>query len=133
MINFAAFQLLIERNEARTDGTFNMGEVFHPCGSPSCLIGGYIHNDKLLKPQLNIGRNLIGWIAELQRHFRISYSEAAELFHSDGCNNAKTLPDALAYVRAFVARKLAEAEPAARSDDASLRQSITKLPELVEV
>lgn len=69
------------------------------CGTPACVWGHYNN----AHPRA-FARDA-GVMVPAMQHFGVTYDEAAELFGSRGCGNAKTGPEAAAYIRAFVKRK----------------------------
>lgn len=97
-----------------------------PCGTPACLLGNYaartdLQSDFRMDPRLT--RILANWgtapftSVEIAEHFDLSRWEIEALFGSKGCGGAgENREKALAYVEAFIARKLAE-RPAPQPDD----------------
>jgi hypothetical protein len=82
------------------------------CGTPSCVLGHYaarrdLQDEFRLTPQSN-------WMLDANGdepnyddpsvcdHFDLTEKEAAELFGSHGCNDARTPQEAIAYIEAFI-------------------------------
>lgn len=82
------------RQRAKPKAGYNQRRVVHDCGAPACLLG---HADALFHGPVYL------------EFFAVEAAESVELFHNNGCGNARTdWRKAVAYVRAFVARRAAE-------------------------
>lgn len=91
---------------------------YHRCGTPACALGHWAaahpdtwvtwHEDPLSGYPTMRFNNQSSCSRRVMLEFDLEEDESDELFNSDGCGNAKTAADAAAYIRAFVARKLAK-------------------------
>lgn len=77
---------------------FDMGEFWHECGTPACVLGHHeaYFNRNLFK-QLSTGKL---WSA--LRYFEISLEQYYELFAQDGCGKAVAPDEAIAYIERFI-------------------------------
>lgn len=99
--------------EAKNPKKFNMGDYFHWCGSPSCVLGFYASRrdlQRFLKGDDGFLSYVSGGSAdiadvEVQEHFGITPAEAYELFGCTGCGNAKTPTQAAWYIEEFLKSK----------------------------
>lgn len=132
--------LLANRQSPRA---FNMGSWYSEteCGTQGCLIGNYAlrpdlqstfsigpHDTCANSFQLNCaegyppnevhnGLEYHGVWLKLAEHFEITLNEALDLFSFVGCDGAfRDRDKAIAYIEAFIARKLAE-RPAPQPDE----------------
>jgi len=93
------------------------------CNTPACLMGNYAARPDLqdtffisdfgnLELCSNPGRALYDFYdvtTALETHFDLTDEEVGELFNGDGCDGARQdRGKAIAYVEAFIARKLSE-------------------------
>lgn len=92
---------------------FTMDDYVHPCGTPACVLGHYAARsdlqDFLTAPrdgwqevQTTSGERVPYWDQLVLQHFDIAYSQACELFSTYGCGRAKTVDEAIAYLRRFI-------------------------------
>lgn len=83
------------------------------CGTPCCALGHYAGRGDLQRSfnldkdgTLRFGKRSIEYYSdEVLAHFGLTNEEAIELFGCQGCNDAQTPAEAIAYIRAFVNRK----------------------------
>ena len=97
---------------------FTMSYWGQGCGSPACAMGHYAFREDLQDVYI---LNELGDIQKVDRvvseilqlpfesfakHFDLSQQETMALFGSNGCNKAKTIEEAIAYIEDFITEKL---------------------------
>lgn len=100
---------------------FTMLRETHDCGTPACVWGHYYlrtdlqnvfvpHAERGLARLRGIpnGNSLAFYSREVREHFGLTYDESYQLFDVDGCGNAQTTEEAVAYIEAFCERKWPE-------------------------
>lgn len=86
----------------------------NPCGTPACVLGHYAYrtdlqsifwldNGSLMEVGGEEGVDLNA--PTVLEHFGITEKEAYQIFSHVGCDRAVTAPQAVKYLRAFMARK----------------------------
>lgn len=108
----SALDVADEIHRARKEPTYDQKQIKHDCGTPACAIGHWIRHTRG-RIYLTDGGELFHkesecFISGVQHtgsiEFRITYSQADELFGIDGCGEAKTAKQAARYIRKFVNR-----------------------------
>lgn len=117
-MNLKAFQnLILALQEHPAPDKFTM-EYYGLCGTPACCLGTYASRqdlqsyfgvlyDSLGKCYVTAKIRSICLSPDSYRvfsHFDITQEEAWELFSPDGCNEAQTISEAIAYIQDFILR-----------------------------
>lgn len=119
-LNRKAFANLIRSTSEADPEDFNMREYGNPCGTPACVLGNYANRTDLqdafsFEPAQNgevvsTTGDYVAYGGKLvQKHFGITTYDAAEIFSGEsGCAGAKTPAEAVAFLEAFYAKRIAE-------------------------
>lgn len=83
------------------------------CGTPCCAFGHYAHRQDLQctfhlteDGQIGFDHTTIQWDNEIVAiHFGISRDEACKLFAAQGCNDAQSPEEAIAFIKKFINEK----------------------------
>lgn len=123
--------LIVAVRESPSPELFDMGEYFHSCGTPACVLGHYAARIDL-QDAFRFGRrmpNLLWskpWVlaqdekgrwegiegiddARVCDHFGITDTQARELFSMRGCGQAQKPEEAIAYLERFIRELYPEA------------------------
>lgn len=97
---------------------FSMRDFGDGCGTPMCVLGHYAARKDLqrafgLDPA--VGESLLvnrrgtvfysHWSKEVEEHFGLKGSESETLFGGWGCGGAKTIPQAIRFIKRFIKKK----------------------------
>lgn len=109
-MNKPRLEKLIVALEAAKPENFDMGR-FARCGTPACVLGHYASRADLQSEFGLEGMTILELATcrrpdcdgeEIQLHFDITGEQACELFDVEGCDDAKTPAEAIAYIRKFI-------------------------------
>ena len=107
--------------ESPSPRDFTMSCWGKDCGTPMCAIGHYAFRKDLQDTYvLRVGEiykivetykeyvisHHMDIFMELAKHFDLNQQESMALFGSNGCNEAKTIEEAIAYIEGFITEKL---------------------------